>query len=104
MDSLSELKCLITLDLDNEPSLKLQFTWLIGTLLSSIWTQRETRRVDIRQTRAELEAKCRLLRECKVKTWANAYVQTEALVSQFSQTGHLNYLMGVFRFEAELNN
>ena len=78
----AELKCLITLDLDNEPSLKLPFTWLIGTLLSSIWTQRETRRVDIRQTRAELEAKCRLLRECKVKTWANAYVQTEALVSQ----------------------
>ena len=78
----AEQRCLLTLDLDLEPSLELPFTWLIGTLLSSIWSQRESRRVDLRQTRAELEAKCRLLRECKVKTWANAHIQTEALVSQ----------------------
>ena len=78
----AELRCLLTLDLDLEPSLELPFTWLVGTFLSSIWSQRESRRVDLRHTRAELEAKCRLLRECKVKTWANAHIQTEALIGQ----------------------
>ena len=82
----AEQRCLPTLDLDLEPSLELPFTWLIGTLLSSIWSQRESRRVDLRHTRAELEAKCRLLREFKVKTWANAHIQTEALVSQMFST------------------
>ena len=75
----AELKCLITLDLNIEPSLELPFTWLVGTLLSSIWTQREARRVNVRQTRAGLEAKCR---ECKIKTWANAHAQTETLIRQ----------------------
>ena len=78
----AQLQNLLTLDLAVEPSLELPFTWLTGTLLSSIWLQRENRRVDLRQTRAELEAKCRLLRECKIKTWANAHVQTTALIEQ----------------------
>ena len=82
----AELRCLLTLDLDLEPSLELPFTWLAATLLSSIWLQRESRRVDLRHTRAELEAKCSLLRECRVKTWANAHVQTEALISQMFST------------------
>ena len=56
--------------------------WVIGSLLLSIWTQRENRRVDLVRTRAELEAKCRLLRECKVKTWANAHTLTEAILNQ----------------------
>ena len=82
----AELKCLLTQDLDIEPSLELPFTWLVGTLLTSIWTQRESRRVDLGHPRAELEAKCRLLRECKVKSWANAHVQTEDLIKQMFST------------------
>ena len=78
----AEIECILTLDLDLEPSMELPFTWLVATFLSSIWSQRETRRVDPRHTCAELEAKCRLLRECKVKTWANAHVQTETLIGQ----------------------
>ena len=78
----ADLRCILTLDLEVEPSLELPFTWLIGSLLSSIWTQRENRRVDLIRTRAELEAKCRLLRECKIKMWENAHEQTSALVIQ----------------------
>ena len=73
---------ILTLNLEVEPSLELPFTWLVGTLLASIWKQREARRVNLVDTRAELEAKCRLLRECKVKVWTNAYVTTSNLVSQ----------------------
>ena len=78
----AELSNLLTLDLEVEPTLELPFTWLVGSLLASIWKQREARRVDPVNTRAELEARCRLLRECRVKTWANASVLTEELVSQ----------------------
>ena len=73
---------ILTLNLESEPSLELPFIWLVGTLLASIWKQREARRVNPVTTRAELEAKCRLLREYKVKAWANAYVTTSNLVSQ----------------------
>ena len=78
----AEQRNVLTLDLEVEPSIELPFTWVIGSLLLSIWTQRESRRVDLARTRAELEAKCRLLRECKVKTWANAYTLTESILSQ----------------------
>ena len=78
----AEQNTVLTLDLELEPSLELPFTWAIGSLLLSIWTQRENRRVDLARTRAELEAKCRLLRECKVKTWANAHTLTEAILNQ----------------------
>ena len=82
----AEQKSVLTLDLELEPSLELPFTWVIGSLLLSIWTQRENRRVDLARTRAELEAKCRLLRECKVKTWANAFTLTEAILDQLFNT------------------
>ena len=72
----------LELDLEVEPSLELPIMWVIGSLLLSIWTQRESRGVHLAKTRAELEAKCRLLRECKVKTWAKAYTLTEAILSQ----------------------
>ena len=57
---------------------------LVGNLIAllSIWNQRETRRVDLAKTRAELEAKCRLLGECKVKIWTNAIILTEAILNQ----------------------
>ena len=73
---------ILTLNLEVEQLLELPFTWLIGTFLASIWKQREARRVNLVDTRAELEARCRLLRECKVKVWTNAHVITSNLVSQ----------------------
>ena len=75
-------RTVMTLDLELEPSLELPFTWVIGTCLLSIWTQRESRRVDLAKTRAELEARCRLLRESKAKTWDNASTLTEAIIVQ----------------------
>jgi hypothetical protein len=73
---------ILTLNLEVEQSLELPFTWLVGTFLASIWKQREARRVNLIDTRAELEARCRLLRECRVKVWTNADVTTSNLVSQ----------------------
>ena len=78
----AEQRLIITLDLDLEPSLELPFTWIIGTVLSSIWTQRETRRVDYNKTRANLEAGCRILRNSQAKTWQNASTLAEILIGQ----------------------
>ena len=75
-------RSVLTLDLELEPSLELPFMWVIGSCLSSIWTQRENRRVDLAKIRANLEARCRLLRESKAKTWENASTLTEAIIVQ----------------------
>ena len=78
----AEQRSILTLDLDLEPSLELPFTWIIGTVLSSIWTQREIRRVDLNKTRANLEAGCRILRNSQAKTWQNASTLAEILIGQ----------------------
>ena len=70
------------LDLELEPSLELPFTWVIGSCLHSIWTQRENRRVDLIRTRGQLEARCRLLRESRAKTWNNASTIAKAILAQ----------------------
>ena len=81
----AEQRTLLTLDLEVEPSLELPFTWTIGSILFSIWTQRENGRIDPAKTRAQLEAKCRILRECKANTWANASTLTDAIIVQIFQ-------------------
>ena len=78
----AEQRSIMTLDLELEPSLELPFTWVIGSCLHLIWSQRESRRVDLAKIRANLEARCRLLRESKAKTWANAATLTEAIIDQ----------------------
>ena len=70
----------LTLDLEVEPSIELPFTWIIGSLLLSIWTKRDSGRVDLAKTRAHLEAKSRIMRDSKAKTWANASTLTEAII------------------------
>ena len=50
------LRTLLTLDLEIDHSLELPMTWAIGTLLLSITTQRESGRVWIPRTRADLES------------------------------------------------
>ena len=77
---------LLTLDLGLDSSLELPITWTICSLLFSIWRQRTEGRVSLAKTRAELEAKCRLLREGRVSSLLNAYTQTYILLcSLFSK-------------------
>ena len=54
-----------TLDLNLDLILELPMPWIISSLLSSLWRQRTEGQVRLAKTRAELEAKCRLLREGK---------------------------------------
>ena len=68
----------LTLDLHIEQDKELPTVWLIGSLLHSIWTQRNLGRVTLAKTRADLEAGCRLLREGKIPSMINASVTTEA--------------------------
>ena len=48
---------ILTLDLGVDPILELPLTWIICSLLCSIWSQREEGRVCAAKTRAELEAR-----------------------------------------------
>ena len=70
----------ISLDLDIDQEKELPIVWLIGSLLHSIWTQRTLGRVTAVKTRADLEARCRLLREGNIPVMINAYVMTEAAI------------------------
>ena len=71
---------LLTLDLGLDSSLELPMTWNICSLLFSIWKQRTEGQVSLAKTRAELEAKCWLLREGKVSSLLNAYTQADNLL------------------------
>ena len=67
----------LTLDFDLDSTIELPLVWLTGSLFSLIWKQREEGRVSVARTRAELEAKCCLLWEGKVKPLLNAYALTD---------------------------
>ena len=71
---------MLTLDLELDSSLELPITWTICSLLFSIWRQRTEGRVILAKTRAELEAKCRILREGTVSSLLNSYTQTNYLL------------------------
>ena len=73
---------ILTLDLEIEPTLEFPLTWITYSLLHSVWSQREEGRVCAAKTRAELEAKCQLLREGKLRSLINA----QALVSTSLRT------------------
>ena len=71
----------LTLDLELNQSLELPMTWTIGTLLYSSFTQRESGRVTIPRTRADLESSCRLMRECRIKGMDNVPTLCQILVN-----------------------
>ena len=51
-----------------EESLELPVTWIISSYLLSIWEKRKAKKsVNVGETRAELEARCNLLRETRFK-------------------------------------
>ena len=54
-------RSLLTLDLELDPALELPTVWAIGSLLSSIFQQRDSGRVTIARTRADLESGYRLV-------------------------------------------
>ena len=70
----------LTLDLDIESHMELPLLWIIAPVLSSIWAQRQEGRVYPATTRAQLEAKCRLLREGKGASFQNAFALTSIAI------------------------
>ena len=76
----------ITIDIGLETDKELSLVWLIGSLLHSIWTQRTSGQVTLAKTRADLEARCRTLREGKVPSIVNASIVSAAIIeSMFSR-------------------
>ena len=75
----------LTLDFDCDGTMELPLTWVVGTLLYSLWQQRVAGRVCPTRTRSDLEARCRLLREGKVSSLQNAFTLSDiALHAMFS--------------------
>ena len=70
------LNSVLTLDLEVDTSLELPLVGTISSVLLSIWTQREKGRVDRAMTRAQVEANCRMLNDCKSKQLKNASTVT----------------------------
>ena len=59
---------IINLDYDFEEELHFSIVWTTGTFLSILWQLRvDKKRVDLVRIRSEMEASCRLLRECRSK-------------------------------------
>ena len=54
--------------------------WIIATTLSSIWTQRQEGKVCAAKPRAQLEARCRLLREEKGTSIKNAFTLADIAI------------------------
>ena len=67
-----EEKQVLTLDFEVDHHLELALTWLVGNFFLSLWNQRQSGTVCLFKIRAELEAKCRLLREGKGAAIQNA--------------------------------
>ena len=67
-----EVHQVLNLDLNLDDSLELPLVWLVASLLQLLWQQRQEGRVCPVKTRAELEARCRLLRSGKGAALQNA--------------------------------
>ena len=78
----AEQRQFLTLDIGLDPSLELPITWTICSLLFSIWRQRGEGRINMARTRAELEDKCRLLREGKVSSQTNTFTMTNSILGE----------------------
>ena len=78
----ASLNSILTLDLEVDKSMELPLVWTIGSILFSIWTQREKGRVDRIRTKAQVEAKCRGLKDSKSKLWEQAHPATTTLLAE----------------------
>merc|ERR1712218_395568 len=57
--------------------MEIPLLWIIATTLSSIWTQRQEGKICAAKTRAQLEARCRLLREGRGTSFENCSPSTQ---------------------------
>ena len=73
---------LLTLDFYMDDTMELALVWLIGSLFLCLWEQRQETRVCPHKIRAELEAKCRLLREGKGASLQNAFALAGITISE----------------------
>ena len=67
-----EVHQVLKLDLNLDNPLELPLVWLVASLLQLLWQQRQEGKVCPVKTRAELEARCRLLRSGKGASQQNA--------------------------------
>ena len=74
-------KQVLTLDFELDDYLELALIWLAGNFFLSLWTQRQAGTVCPFKIRAELEAKCRLLREGKGAAIQNALALASIVLS-----------------------
>ena len=74
-------KQVLTLDFELDDYLELALIWLAGNFFLSLWTQRQAGTVCPFKIRAELEAKCRLLREGKGAAIQNAFTLVSIALS-----------------------
>ena len=78
-------RSVFTLDLELDHSLELPITWAIGSLLFSIFNQREMGRVTILRTKADPESGCRMLGECRIEGLENFPTLCRLLVNDIFQ-------------------
>ena len=76
----------LTLDLMVNPVLELPLVSVIATMLSSVWKQRKDGIVNRSKTRAELEARCRLLREGRGNSLEKAHILTSNEITTMFST------------------
>ena len=72
----------LTLDFSIDDTMELALIWLVGSFFLSLWKQRQEARVCPFKIRAELEAKCRLLREGKGISLQNAFTLAGIAISE----------------------
>ena len=77
---------MLTLDLNLADSLELPLIWIVATMLSLLWQQKQEGKVCPVKIRAELEARCRLLREGKGGYMQNCSVLAEIAISSMYNT------------------
>ena len=70
----------LTLDLKLDDSMELPLIWIVASLLFLLWQQRQEGKVYPVRIRAELEARCRLLREGKGGLMHNCSVLAEIAI------------------------
>ena len=76
----------LTLDFDLDDTMELALVWLTGSFFFCLWEQRQETRVCPHKIRAELEAKCRLLREGNGASLQNAFALAGIAISEMFNT------------------
>ena len=71
---------MLTLNLDLDDSMELPLIWIVASFLILLWQQRQEGKICPVRMRAELEARCRLLREGKGAFMQNCSVMAEIAI------------------------